>query len=238
MQLLTSGLAESKDFAIWALSLCICEDNQKRVTESGGVPPLIEQLADPRPIVREQASTALGKLAADNNHEARGAVTKQGGIKPLLGMLSEPPSTDPSPDASPSPSPHIGLRPPTREVSSASTTTADWPQEEGEGSAEQGTRSLGDGDPASIPATARRGVHQPRTTRTAHDAVLEAASFALSNLAVDPAARDDMVANGGVALIVQLLRKRSRAPSHTHAALTCVCAFVHACPCMAPLCPS
>lgn len=222
MQLLTSGLAESKDFAIWALSLCICEDNQKRVTESGGVPPLIEQLADPRPIVREQASTALGKLAADNNHEARGAVTKQGGIKPLLGMLSEPPSTDPSPDASPSPSPHTGLRPPTREVSSASTTTADWPQEEGEGNAEQGTRSLGDGDLASTPATARRGVHQPRTTRTAHDAVLEAASFALSNLAVDPAARDDMVANGGVALIVQLLRKRSRAPSHTHAALTCV----------------
>lgn len=70
---------------------------QAVVAEAGGVQPLINQLADHRVLVQEQAAAALAKLAHEND-ETRGAISKCGGVRPLIRLLevgrglSPPPS--------------------------------------------------------------------------------------------------------------------------------------------------
>ena len=54
VELLKQGIPAAKDYAIWSLSLSISEASQDVVAESGGVQPLIEQLADSRPGIKEQ----------------------------------------------------------------------------------------------------------------------------------------------------------------------------------------
>lgn len=268
--LLTSALEVSRDFAIWALSLAISPDNQKVITEAGGIQPLIEQLQDPRDLKREQASTALAKLAAGENDEARAAITKHGGVAPLLAMIEEPSSPV---TISPDPSPTTRRPPPSTPPSTAaaaasiaqtsrSTSSAAAAAATG-GSASSAAVAGGDGggtagstapkgaggsrveetqggirtrgtslskaaserefDRLSSPGPMRspsvrsersasiasggvwRG--EPRVFRSPHDGVLEAAAFALANLAADPAARQAIVTSGGVGPLVELLRE-------------------------------
>lgn len=87
VELLKNGISESKQYALWSLSLSITHESQGTVLESGGVQPLISQLADERIFIREQAASALAKLALDNA-ETRAAITQVGGVKPLVALLS------------------------------------------------------------------------------------------------------------------------------------------------------
>jgi hypothetical protein len=61
--LLKSSHLEAKDYALWALSLSIEKKNQSIISEAGGVQPLIQQLSDARVFIKEQAASALAKLA-------------------------------------------------------------------------------------------------------------------------------------------------------------------------------
>lgn len=86
VHLLVDGLPAAKDYALWSLSLAINADNQAEVLATGGVDPLIGQLSEARMINREQAASALAKLALDNE-DTRQAITASGGVKPLLTLL-------------------------------------------------------------------------------------------------------------------------------------------------------
>ena len=86
VELLKNGIAESKDYALWSLSLSIARDNQGRVAEAGGVQPLIDHLSDQRVLTREEAAAALHKLARDND-ETRSLITRAGGVAPLVVQL-------------------------------------------------------------------------------------------------------------------------------------------------------
>ena len=44
VELLKAGIPTAKEYALWSLSLSICDDNQMAVAAAGGVQPLIEQL--------------------------------------------------------------------------------------------------------------------------------------------------------------------------------------------------
>ena len=78
--------SRAKDYSLWALSLSISADNQGTVLETGGVQPLIDQLADARTVNQQQAAAALAKLARDNE-ETQSAIAKLGGVKPLIKLL-------------------------------------------------------------------------------------------------------------------------------------------------------
>jgi hypothetical protein len=56
--LLQNGIADAKDYALWSLSLSIEPGNQAIVAEAGGVQPLIDQLADERPVVQARLPAA------------------------------------------------------------------------------------------------------------------------------------------------------------------------------------
>ena len=86
VELLKNGIPDAKDYALWSLSLSIAADNQATVAEAGGVQPLIDQLADARTVIQEQAAAAIAKLAHDND-ETRAAITRLGGVKPLIRLL-------------------------------------------------------------------------------------------------------------------------------------------------------
>ena len=87
VELLKAGIPSAKDYALWSLSLSIDAESQAVVHECGGVQPLIDQLGDKRVMTQQQAAAALAKLAHDND-ETRGAITKLGGVRPLIGLLS------------------------------------------------------------------------------------------------------------------------------------------------------
>ena len=55
-ELLKHGIPQAKDYALWSLSMSICDANQPTVAEAGGVQALIDQLADGRPLIMEQVS--------------------------------------------------------------------------------------------------------------------------------------------------------------------------------------
>ena len=94
VDLLKSGIADAKKYALWSLSLSISADNQAVVAEAGGVQPLIDQLSDNRKFVQEQAAAALAKLAHDNE-DTRSAIAKQGGVMPLIHLLRPSDEADP-----------------------------------------------------------------------------------------------------------------------------------------------
>jgi len=85
--LLKSSHLEAKDYALWALSLSIEKKNQSIISEAGGVQPLIQQLSDARVFIKEQAASALAKLAFENE-ETRASITECGGIQPLIKLLT------------------------------------------------------------------------------------------------------------------------------------------------------
>ena len=87
VELLKAGLPAAKDYALWALSLSVNEQISSVVTNAEGVEPLIAQLADGRSVINTQAAAALAKLARDSE-ETRAAITKLGGVKPLLALLN------------------------------------------------------------------------------------------------------------------------------------------------------
>ena len=87
VELLKTCIPDAKDYAVWSLSLSISADTQGVVAESGGVQPLIDQLGDARTLIQQQAAAALAKLARDND-ETRSMITKLGGVRPLIGLLS------------------------------------------------------------------------------------------------------------------------------------------------------
>lgn len=87
VELLKTGIADAKSYALWSLSLSISKENQSTVAEAGGVQPLIDQLLDDHVYVKEQAASALAKLAHDNK-ETRSAITKVGGVQPLIDLLT------------------------------------------------------------------------------------------------------------------------------------------------------
>ena len=86
--LLKGSNEETKDFSLWALSLCINEENGAIVLEHGGVPPLITALSSSQADAREQAAAALASLAASQGSLARKAITTEGGIGPLVRILA------------------------------------------------------------------------------------------------------------------------------------------------------
>ena len=73
----------ARAFSLWALSLCINEDNQTTVLEEGGVPLLVSTLHDPSAEAREQAATALARLTA-GSATAQAMVAAEGGIPSLI----------------------------------------------------------------------------------------------------------------------------------------------------------
>lgn len=141
VDLLISGIPRGKDYALWSLSLSICEDNQKVVADAGGVQPLIDQLEDSRASSQEQAAAALAKLA-HNNGDMQAAITSQGGVAPIIKLL--------------------GI------------------------------------------------INQ-------QEQVLVSAASALANLAVEPAARDEIVAAGGIHPLVLLLKGQMRSAKNSSA---------------------
>ena len=140
VELLKHGIPDAKDYALWSLSLSISSDNQGTVAEAGGVQPLIEHLGDNRTVIQEQAAAAIAKLAHDND-ETRTAISKLGGVKPLIELLTSGASADGA-------------------------------------SAE---------------------------TQAGFEIVRQNAADALANLAVEPAARDEIVSRGGIPPLVTLL---------------------------------
>ena len=86
VELLKNGIAESKEYALWSLSLSISTESQAVVADAGGVQPIISQLSDARTFILEQAAAALAKLAYENE-ATRAAITQAGGVKPLIGLL-------------------------------------------------------------------------------------------------------------------------------------------------------
>ena len=128
--LLKSGIPSSKDYATWSLSLSISPETRGIVSDAGGLPPLIERLADERTIIQDQAAAAVAKLSFDSPENCT-TITSLGGITPLIKLL---------------------------------------------------------GAENSPPA------------------VLQSSSNALANLAFEPTARDEIVAQGGVPMLVNLLK--------------------------------
>ena len=86
VNLLMKGIPESRDYALWALSLSISTDNQGVVAETGGVEALVKQLEDARILIQEQAALALARLA-ESNDATRSAIQQAGGIKPVIHLL-------------------------------------------------------------------------------------------------------------------------------------------------------
>lgn len=130
----------TRDYALWSLSLSISRDKQAVVAEAGGVQPLINSLADGRTLIQMEAAAALAKLAL-NNDENAAAITKDGGVRPLIRLLSS-----------------------------------------------QGEEGIGSEEVEASLRALRQNV-----------------ADALANLAVDPVARDEIVAAGGIRPLVRVL---------------------------------
>jgi HEAT repeat protein len=96
VELLIKGIPDAQDYALWSLSLSISPACQAVVAQSGGVAKLIDKLADLRVEIQQQAADALSKLAL-NNEETRAAITKQGGVLPLINLI-RPDRRPPSPE--------------------------------------------------------------------------------------------------------------------------------------------
>lgn len=217
VELLTIGIPEAKDYAIWALSLSITEENQSVVAEAGGVQPLINQLSDRRVVIQHEAAAALAKLCA-NNDETRAAITKAGGVRPLIHLLdpSAVSATVPAAVAVPD---RGGGSSASTEVAQSVTSTNDA-EDDGKdtGSAvNQDVDSIrADAAPAPQEVIADTS-HVKRLVRDesvgsprSKEIMLEKAAAALANLALDSSARDEIVAAGGIAPLVTLLKKNGR----------------------------
>ena len=77
---------EAKAYALWALSLCIDETNHAKVSEAGGIPPLVATLVRGDVLKKEQAACALAKLGRYHD-DARAAIARAGGVEPLISLL-------------------------------------------------------------------------------------------------------------------------------------------------------
>ncbi|KOO28054.1 beta-glucan synthesis-associated [Chrysochromulina tobinii] len=77
---------EAKAYALWALSLCIDETNHAKVSEAGGIPPLVATLVRGDVLQKEQAACALAKLGRYHD-DARAAIARAGGVEPLISLL-------------------------------------------------------------------------------------------------------------------------------------------------------
>ena len=86
ISLLKNGTEEAHAYALWSLSLCITEGNQKTVLEDEGVDPLVSCLSSTKSITRQQAAAALARLALRNT-KAQEAIAAKGGIKPLIAII-------------------------------------------------------------------------------------------------------------------------------------------------------
>ena len=222
VELLKTGIANARDYALWSLSLSICAENQATVAEAGGVQPLISQLADERPLIRGQAAAALAKLARDSD-ETRSMIAKLGGVQPLIALLetSDPlslpqHSAAPTSETVPSSSGTVhkagSQAPSTDPYASGGAATAGI-------QSPIGTQPL---DIASAPSTAPSGSAPPplapseaapappKTKPLLAGGVHEMAVDALANLAAEPAARDEIVRAGGIPPLVQLLETEGR----------------------------
>ena len=66
VRLLSSKRSAAQAYALWSLSLCIDEENQKIVAEAGGIVPLVDLLRSTKDgIVHEQSACAIKRLAGN-----------------------------------------------------------------------------------------------------------------------------------------------------------------------------
>ena len=224
--LLKTGIPDAKDYALWSLSLSISEDSQMVVFECGGVQPLIEQLSDGRTLTQQQAAAALAKLARDND-ETRAAITKLGGVKPLISLLSieQPePGSQQRPEAAVEAAAVEAAAPPQSAgavatgAAAGEGATAEAASAPAEEAAAAAAAAGGGKAPQREPSAASSssqggpGAHSAsglalsaETAAMMSDLVHQNAADALANLAGDPAARDEIVVAGGIPPLVQLL---------------------------------
>ena len=84
--LLKAGSDDARSYALWALSLSISSENQAIVLDEGAVKPLVAYLTNVGQTEREQAASALARLALGNG-DAQLAIAKAGAISHLILML-------------------------------------------------------------------------------------------------------------------------------------------------------
>ena len=82
----SAGVPAAKEYALWSLSLCVEEANQKTIVDEGGIRPLVNTLMAKTVAQQEQAAEALARLAFGSS-ETQIAIAKEGGIAPLIALL-------------------------------------------------------------------------------------------------------------------------------------------------------
>lgn len=86
VMLLRDGKPNARKYALWSLSLSIDKEQQKTVSETGGVKPLVASLSSSNTMVTKQAAGALA-LLAHGNSDAQKEIARAGGIAPLIDLL-------------------------------------------------------------------------------------------------------------------------------------------------------
>ena len=87
--MISAGIPEAKHFALWSFSLSIRPEHQSIIVEAAGVAPLIQMIVSGKTQIQKEAAAALAKLAY-NNDDCIAAISKEGGVKPLIVLLDCP----------------------------------------------------------------------------------------------------------------------------------------------------